>query len=737
MNAEQQPGRRRLWAVAGSGATDEPSTDVAVTAAAPDASLEQVVQQRPGPALSGLVVAHQGDLRPIVPPWMRTPEGRRKTVRWWIRRRLHLVQLHLFWLPAYVLRVLVRAPRGAGRIATRLYVWALDTRADAMEQELASAGRAGVGDYLRLREDRSLRVRTRLVLLGVVALVAAAALVAAMWWLGRTPTSAGPDDPHRWWLGWPLRAVLAVAVLLVLARVGTDPDKPLVEHAVVTVAFRELTPAIVMRALKAAGLGGAAAKVSKTGEVLEEDTRPGLLQPIQRAENGSGWLAMLALPYGRTVEDAANARDRLASGLDVDEGQVVIEAVPGSKRRMALFVSDVDPFTQPPHRTPLAKAPQTSVWRPARLGAEPRGREIRPTLLFNSFLVGAVPRSGKTFAGRLLVAPALLDPQVDVVVIDLKGGRDWKAAELLATTYISGDEPEDLAYAVATLERERSDARARFAAFRDLPDEQCPESKLTPELAAQGMRSRVIVIDEVQNLLTDPTHKKAALALLVWLAKTAPAAGWTQVLLTQRPATDVIPSDLRDNTSVRLALRTMTWQGSDAILGANAASTGWSTANYLDSWKGAAVERGIPNGRGGDFANLRVDLLGNEDFTRICQVGRQRRIDAGTLSRQALGETDDVRIVVSVVEDCLKVWPAGRAKVHGAELLGRLQQLRELYAPLDQTALTRTLQAAGVPAIQAKVDGVNRQGYELVALQKAAAAALPAPDPEPADEVEP
>lgn len=705
--------RRRLWAVQGNGGQDQAGTDVT-------AAQQPVEQPAPAAPLEGTVVAHRDELRPIVPAWMRTAEGRRKTVRWWVRRRVHLLGLHAFWSPAYLLRVLTRSPRGLYRAVVRLGAWALDTRADAMEQELASAGRSGVVDYLKLREDRTSRVRARLLVLGLVVVLGGAGTGAA-WWFGGTWAHVG----------------LLVALVLVLARVGTDPEKPLVEQQLITGGpLRELTPAIVMRALKAAGLGGTAAKVSKSGEVVEEDTRPGLLQPIMRAENGTGWLAHVALPYGKTVEDAAGAVEQLASGLDVEQEQVFVEQLKGSTRRIALYVADEDPFTLPARPSPLAKAPQVSVWDAHPLGVEPRGRELRPSLLFNSFLIGAIPRSGKTFAARALVAPCLLDPFCDLTWLDFKGGRDWLPAAPLAVACNAGDDEEDLLYGLAVLERLKTQMQGRFKAFRKMTDEECPEGKLTRDMARDGLRPHLLVIDEVQNLLRAMSKdvRRDALALLVWLAKTAPAAGLTLVMATQRPAADVVPADLRDNTSVRLALRTKTWQSSDAILGQGIGATGFSTHRFLEEHKGAAILGGVSNGRGGDLSRIRVDLLTGADFTRLCQVGLQRRRDAGTLTGQAAGETDEVRITVTIVADVLAVWPQGAEKAHGAELLQRLQQLRpELYGPLDQTALTKALQAAGVPVGQVKVAGVNRNGYELTALQKAAAAALP-PAPEPVDE---
>ncbi len=572
--------------------------------------------------------------------------------------------------------------------------------------------RSQVSAYVSLTRLASERrvVRAKVALAGLVVLLVGYGLLR---WLA---------PPHT---GSAILGALALALGLALA--GRRPEHPIVSTASVGRKYERLTEPMVYRALAAAGLGGKPPKPPKPGQVAApepaEDAAvgtPAILVP-GCIRDGEGWLVRFDLPRGLTFEDATAKRTRIASGLDVAAVQVFLEAVEESARRVVMWVSDVDPYAGKPKPSPLAKCPKVSVWQPQRIGTEPRGRTVRPTLLFNAFLIGAIPRQGKTYCARCLVAPAILDPQCDLTVIDLKGGRDWKAAEQVAVTYRSGDDDEDVAYAVAVLDRIIGEARARFAAFRQLPDEQCPESKLTPELAARGMHPHVIVLDEVQNLLRHPVYGKDALPRLVWLAKTAPAAGYTLVPATQRPSADVIPADLRDNISVRLALKTMDWRSSDTILGASAASIGIESYTLLaGKHAGVAVVRGVDNGRGGDHQTVRTDLLTGEDFTRICQVGRQRRIDAGTLRGMAAGEVDQVAAEVSVLDDVRAVWPGAEPKVWAEVLCQRLAELRPaLYAGLDPAGLTAALSRHGIGSIQVFRDGANRRGYALDAVQAA------------------
>src|SRR6266536_6363857 len=612
----------------------------------------------------------------------------------------------------------MRVPIGLARVAGVLFRWAADM-GEASEGRRAALSAGEVGAFVALSRLASERrvVRAKVALVGLVVLLVG---YGVMRWLAPPHTGS---------------AILAVLVLG-LALAGRRKEHPILSTAVVRRGYVRLTEPMVYRALAAAGLGGKPPKPKAnrgsdsptTVGNPDEDTAvgtPTILVP-GCMRDGEGWRVVVDLPRGRTFEHATARRSELASGLDVAAVQVFLEADQASARRVTLWVSDVDPFAGKARRSPLAKCPPVSVWDEHQLGTEPRGRTVRAALLFAGFLIGSVPRVGKTLTARTLVAPAILDPACDLTVLDFKGGRDWKACEAVAVTYRSGDDDEDIVYGLAVLDRIIGEARTRFAAFRSMSDEQCPESKLTRELAAHGMHPHVVVLDEVQNLLRHPVYGKDALPRLVWLAKTGPAAGYTLVPATQRPSADVIDTDLRDNISVRLALKTMDWRSSDTILGASAASIGIESYSLQkDRHKGVAVVRGLDNGRGGDFQTVRVDLLTAPDFSRICAVGRQRRIDAGTLRGMAAGDADAVAVEVSIVADVLAVWPGAEPKVQAAALCERLATLRPaLYAGMEPAALTAALGRHQVPVVQVNRAGTNRNGYPLAAVRQAAGRAV-------------
>lgn len=674
----------------------------------------QVVAARDhGPGLgSGVLVARPDGFLPVIPPWLRSRDALTATCSWWLRRQRHRVAFHSFRLPLYTGRVLRLAPLGGYRLTVKVMRWSTDWSAGVVEQTLATTGtKTDVELYMKLREQRGDRVRARTAILLSVGTAGAGGSAA---FLMLAP-------------GWA-QAAAGVTSLLALAKAGVPQGATLTTPTMLTSQrYRELTDVIVARALRHAGLGGTPAKIDKDGKETEAGNTATLASPIARAANGQGYVVVVDLPYGKTIKDAATATDKIASGLDVDELQVVVEKVPGSERRVTMYVADVDPFTLKPRYSGLTRAPKVSVWDPHPLGTDLLGRELRPSLIFNSFLVGGVPRMGKTVLTRVLVSPGILDPFCDITVLDLKGGKDWIAAQEIAVAFRSGDDDEDLLFALEVISMLKQEARARFAEFRSMSDEQCPEGKLTPGMGPR-LRPHLIIIDEVQNILraTDRQIAKMALADLVWLAKTAPAAGFVLVMATQRPAAEVIPSDLRDNTSVRAALRTKTRHASDAILGEGIASIGFGTHRFLEEHKGAAIVGGVSNGRGGDLSYIRTDNLTNVDFGRLCRIGRQRREDAGTLRGAAAGNPDGVVITIRVVEDVLAVWPGSEPKVQAHELLTRLQEVwPDRYGAWgDPKALTRALSSHGVESQQVWAGDSNRRGYALDHVRQAASKAL-------------
>ncbi|GLY70898.1 cell division protein FtsK [Amycolatopsis taiwanensis] len=382
------------------------------------------------------------------------------------------------------------------------------------------------------------------------------------------------------------------------------------------------------------------------------------LRLVERAMRvGDGWAVTVDLPATRKAADVIKNREALASALAVDEVQLIVERVRGNgghAGRVALWVADEDPYATPPLRTPLLGVEQWDAWRPVPFGRDARNRRIDLPLVWTSLLVGAIPRQGKTFAARLAAAGLILDPYTRLYVADFKAGKDWDAAAKVAHRFMSGDETEHVLALRDWLIELVGEVQGRYRRMRDLDDETCPESKITPAMSRDttlNMPITAIFIDEVQVPLEDRTPveaqgKKLTAGeyigeLLTWLAKKGPAAGIVLVLATQRPDSKTIPSGLRAVLGSRFALRVMDWRDSNIVLGEQMNTRGYDSSRLLPSHKGVGILR--PDGdtqAGADVLaiTVRTYYMPNDDWQTICQQGRALREAAGTLAGHAAGE---------------------------------------------------------------------------------------------------
>jgi DNA segregation ATPase FtsK/SpoIIIE, S-DNA-T family len=224
----------------------------------------------------------------------------------------------------------------------------------------------------------------------------------------------------------------------------------------------------------------------------------------------------------------------------------------------------------------------------------------------------------------------------------------------VAHRFLSGDEPAHIQRLIDWLVELIGEVQGRYRRMRQLDDETCPESKVTPAMSrdpALNMPITTIIVDEVQVPLLDRTPitidgKKITAGeyvgeLLTWLAKKGPAAGIVLILATQRPDSKTIPSGLRAVLGSRFALRVMDWRDSNIVLGEQMNTRGYDSSRLLASHKGVGILR--PDGdtqAGTDVLALtvRTYYMPNEDWQTLCQRGRALREAAGTLTGHAAGQ---------------------------------------------------------------------------------------------------
>lgn len=493
------------------------------------------------------------------------------------------------------------------------------------------------------------------------------------------------------------------------------------------------------------------------------DKKDGLAFVERPHQDGGGWAFVVDLPPSRKASAAVANREALAAALAVDEVQLIVERVRGKgghAGRVSVWVANEDPYATEPQISPLGDVEDWDLWRPVPFGLTARGGRILLPLVWTSLLVGAIPRMGKTFCARIPTTAGALDPHVRLIVFDGKPGKDWRVFEMVAHRFGRGDNPTTNTRLMLTLAEAVIDAEQRFETLGDLDDDICPDGKVTPEITRDpkyNMPLTVISIDEVQVYLEDETpvevgidnkgkprfRKRGAIIadLLTYLVKKSPAVGYVLVLATQKPDGDTIPPKLRDNVGTRFALKTMTWQASEVILGTGTHKAGIDASTLLRTHKGVGLlvgSDGETELAAGEAVTVRTDMLTLKAIRAACERGRQARIEAGTLTGDAAGNhgIDDTALamVLGVVEQeaahAETNQPALTEKAAGAidaEVVGEVPEMPEVLALLLDVIEAHETGIVSTAELAERIG----EGWEAKALGEALRAErVPRPEPD-------
>jgi S-DNA-T family DNA segregation ATPase FtsK/SpoIIIE len=695
-----------------------------------DTSYEVVLDEPdPGSAPAGQPITSatvEGDdpaPRPVIPAVLRSRVTFEAAARRTLAQWRHICAYHAVRSPLYGLRIGVYAVAGAVRLASRQIRWWWVAEQHQLRQAAAATGNAEL--WLKLhRESRHVRVWRGLVL--AFELVTLAAGVPVAWAAAGSHGSGGDGGrgAHLAALPLPLPygrlllAALGLVAVVWLAHAGRPAGKKLVTGAVATSRYRTITADVILRAYYAAKLG--------------DPDKPG--QQIQfgstMAADGDGSRVVIDLPYGKGLDDAVKARPAIASGLDVSLSQVFITRDPTSHRRHVLWVANRDPLAIPAGRTPLLACKPTDIWEPAPFGLNERGGKVTVSMMWNSILVGAQPRQGKTFSARALALYAALDPYVRLSVFDGKGSPDWRKFALVAHDCAFGmaisRDGDPLETFSEFLRAIKADVQDRYQRLSELPAEVCPEGKLTRDIARDpryNMPVRLVVLDEFQEYFDtpDPDLNKEIGQLLVFLVKVAPAAGVIVLDATQRPSgvgsgqVAQMFTSFRDNHQIRFSLRTGSWQVSDLVLGSGAYSEGFDSSTLLPTYKGVGILRGATDAT----PTVRTYLADQEDAEKILTTARDLRERSGTLSGYAAGQ-QTVRQVRDVLADARSVLQAGESFISWQDLAARLaEHLPTSYGQLTADAISAQIRAFDIPSVNGKRDGRVLKGVKTDAIQHA------------------
>lgn len=488
---------------------------------------------------------------------------------------------------------------------------------------------------------------------------------------------------------------------------ATGPATPGIEPDIKA----DLAPAHLNDAFRAAGL-------------LKGEAGLVLCAPIIRDRFDRGWETMLDLPRGsgKTAAEAIGKLPTIAAELGVDEIQLVMRRVRahdgGHGRRMSIWVADDDPYLGEPTPSLLIDVERFDFWKAVPFGQDAKGNRIELLLLWQSAFFGGLPRRGKTFTMRLLVAAGVLDPWVQHWLADGKGGSDFRSMAQVAHRYVSGADPEDLAAFEAMLDELISEMSRRFAFFATLPAALCPQGKLTPEIMRRYMMPLILLtIDELQeyfDAIEEEKDRKRIIGKLARIARRGPAAGIMPIYASQRPDAQSVPTKLREIVSYRYSTQVIDKTSSDMVLGEGKAKAGADASVLSEEHLGVGVLVTGP----ASFVTVRADLLENEDFEVICQRGRALRIAEGTLTGQACGDIGAAATQVGytippLIGDVMEAF-GQRARMWTDDILTELRNIDEdEYGDWDGDRLAAELDTVGVKRTrkQVKIENVNRAGY--------------------------
>lgn len=644
---------------------------------------------------------------PIIPLWLRSKTYALSVIRWQANHAAYVVAYHATRSPKYAAKLAARSPQGAAKVARGLVVWTFDLEGKPIRQQVAATKDGDI--YLRMTRAHDKRVKNRLIISLSAAVVLALGAILLM----------GTDPSYDQWLA--LGGLVAL-----LGRIGTPADRQVFDRAVIPTQVQKLTSDLVLRALGALGVAELNKAVGKGSNGINFPT------PIVR--DGPGWRADIDLPFGVTATDIMEKRVRLASALRRPLGCVWPEPAmhihPG---RVVIWVGDQDMNKAKRPAWPYAKTGQIDVFKPIPFGTDQRGREIAIPLIYRNMLIGAMPGFGKTFALRVLLLGAALDPSCELRVFELKGTGDLKSLSKVAHHYASGAKDSTIEACVVSLREVYKDLEKRADTIDGLPEDVCPENKVTADLAAQkslGLHPLVVAVDECQELFAHEEFGAEAEKLCTAIIKRGRALGIILLLATQRPDKDSMPTGVSGNVLVRFCLKVAGQTENDMVLGTSAYKNGIRATVFTDADLGIGYLLGVST----EARITRGYYIDNPAAGLIADRARALRIAAGTLSGQSAGDlpTPKAEISFDLVADVLAVVPASEEKQWNSVIIDRLAVLRpDVYGPWADQAddaktaqLTAALKPYGIQAGQVfkTVDGKgsNRRGITRTHLVEAA-----------------
>jgi S-DNA-T family DNA segregation ATPase FtsK/SpoIIIE len=657
-----------------------------------DAGTEVRLDEATGPA-PGYVDLTRGEpqRRAVIPAHWRTREAAKRHLQLAAARHGHRAAYHGVRFPGYAFLATGYAVRGVFVTAAAVLRWWHVPGTTQLEHQAAADGL--LNDHLRLHKQGRETRKARGIIVAAVAAVVLAAVIAMVRFA----------PPAVW-------AIATAAAFIGLARAGRPKGKTITTKAEIPAQVQPPTSDVIVRALGALG-------IAEVNRAISAGTFPPLPSPVR--EDGPGWRAEIDLPYGVTAAMVVDRREQLASGLRRPLGAVWPEPVTSEHAgRLELFVGRADISKAKPPAWPLLRSGQGDVFGELPFGIDVRGRGVKVPMAYHNWLIGSIPRQGKTASVRVLACGAALDPLAELWIHELKGSGDLDPLERCSHRYMSGIHDEAIAYTAQSLKLLRAEVGRRTERLKALDRALCPDKRVTREIAARrGLKLRPIVciVDEAQNLFSHEKYGKQAGEDATWLIKIAPAFGVILILATQRPDAKSLPTGVSANVSQRFCLKVMDQTSNDMVLGTSAYKAGIRSTTFR---AGVDAGLGYQVGAAAQALVVRTYYLDMAASEKIAVRARALREAAGTLSGVALGE-DDSAAQRDVLADVLEAFGGGSG-LHWQPLADRLaQRFPERWAGASGDAVRSELAARGVPSVVVVMDGQRARGCRRTDVESA------------------
>lgn len=521
---------------------------------------------------------------------------------------------------------------------------------------------------------------------------------------------------RKWWrTGWAVLDLVALFACVKIFPAGLPMW--IAGHIIVITLIGKnepvMKPVQTKRMIGEALLRTVANEMTLTAGQVANGATAEIHSPPARLQKAPGYRATLRVAREGKPTDLLIHTATLAHKLKKGTGQVFTYQDKHDNSLIEFVVLDINPWETPPTKHPMINA-----LRPVDLWSEECNLGLRPDFTFwtkilvahgdgGGILAGGAPRRGKSNFISVLLIYLILDPMVDIHMIDGKA-LDFEAVKPVCKSFI-GDEAMDditlLTQATQVLESLKTELFKRKSILRSRK-----AKHITAELSKElNMKLQFVIIDELAVLTEDmmTSYKREAqyfTELLQYLVRMGPALGIYCILATQRPSAKSVPDSIRSMIIWRTAFYISSQPGSLAILGK-------AGANYRADWldpdiKGIALSVGD--------GQVRPHMVETEDLELVTRYGLALRAGAMPTDNSVTNfiHPEIIRFMIQVLKD------NGLDRTRTSDILEAIDT--QFPGKWDATKLALELGKYGVkPTRFTDHEGIQRRGYLLADLQAA------------------